>query len=67
MDGITGVEKEFLKIVCVDESDPLEYKILEDANRSSLQEVHEFISSRYDKHKGARWIMYPCSCSCHVN
>lgn len=63
MEKVMSVESEFLKIVCIDESDPLEYKVLEDANRSNLQEVHEFIAARYEKHKGARWIMYPCSCS----
>lgn len=56
------MEQEFLKIVCVDESDPMEYHVLEDVNRGSLQEVHEFIKERYEKHKGAKWIMLPYIC-----
>lgn len=56
------MEVEFLKLVCIDESDPLEYKILEDINRRTLQEIHEFVSSHYEKHKGAKWILLPYCC-----
>ena len=56
------MEQKFLKIVCIDESDPMEYRILEEANRGNLQEVHEFIKERYDKHKGAKWMMLPFVC-----
>lgn len=55
------MEKEFLKIVCIKE-DPMEYQVLEEANRGNLDEIQEFVNSRFDKHKGARWILMPCTC-----
>ena len=57
------MEKEFIRIICVDESDPLEYKILEDSNRGNLDEVHTFLNERYSKHKGTgiRWLLLPAT------
>ena len=51
----------FFKVVCVDESDPMEYKILEDVNRKNLNEVHDFVQQKINKHIGAKWLLLPCS------
>lgn len=53
-------EKTFVKLVCIDESDPFEYRILEDVNKGSLDEVHAFVQENFDKHYGAKWILLPC-------
>ena len=57
------MEKEFIRIVCIDESDPLEYKILEDSNKGNLDEVHTFLNERYSKYKGTgiRWLLLPAT------
>ena len=53
--------KEYIKIVCIDESDPFEYKVLEDTNKKNLDELHKFLEDNYHKHTGAgvRWIILP--------
>jgi hypothetical protein len=53
------MEREFFRIVCIDESDPMEYKILEDSNKGDLDEVHNFVKENYEKHKkqGVRWLL----------
>lgn len=56
------MESLYFKLVCVDETDPIEYRVLEDVNKGSLDEVHEFIKERFEKHKGAKWMMFPCIC-----
>lgn len=55
------MEKDFIKVVCVDESDPLEYKVLEDKNIGSLSELHQFLDKEYPKHIGIgiRWLLLP--------
>lgn len=52
----------FFKVVCVDESDPFEYRVLEEANRGSLKEVHDFVNERLEQHEGAKWMLIPFSC-----
>lgn len=53
------MENEFLKVVCIDEGDPMEYKILEEANRANLAEVHGFLQENFYRHKGPgiRWLL----------
>lgn len=55
------MEKDFIKVVCIDESDPLEYKVLEDRNVGSLNELFQFLNSKYSKHTevGIRWLLLP--------
>lgn len=53
------MEKLFFKVICVDDSDPMEYHVLEDVNRGNLDEVHEFVTQRYHKHIGAKWMLIP--------
>ena len=44
------MENLFFKVVCVDESDTFEYRVLEEANRGSLKEVHDFVNERLEQH-----------------
>lgn len=57
------MEYDYLRLVCVDEGDPFEYKILEDTNKSSLTEVHNFLDENYQKHHGSgvKWILFPAT------
>jgi hypothetical protein len=55
------MEKDFIKVVCIDESDPLEYKVLEDKNVGSLKELFQFLDKKYPQHieNGIRWLLLP--------
>lgn len=55
------MEKDFIKVVCIDESDPLEYKVLEDKNVGSLNELHQFLDKKYPQYidNGIRWLLLP--------
>ena len=55
------MEKDFIKVVCIDESDPLEYKVLEDKNVGNLNELFQFLDSKYPQHikNGIRWLLLP--------
>ena len=57
------MQKEFIRIICIDESDPMEYKILEDSNKGNLDEIHSFLEKNYTKHKGVgiRWLLLPAT------
>lgn len=54
-------ERNFFKVVCIDENNPFEYQILEDVNCNDLESVHEFVLQKLEKYKGAKWILLPCS------
>lgn len=55
--------KEYFRVICIDESDPLEYKIVEDVNKGSLDDVHKFLDENYEKHhgNGIRWLLLPAT------
>ena len=36
-------KKTFYKVVCIDENDVFEYRILEDVNKDTLDEVHTLL------------------------
>ena len=39
------------KLVCIDDSSPFEFAVVDDVNRSTLTEIHEYLlenASRYD-------------------
>ena len=50
-------KQEFIRIICLDENDPLEYKVLEDVNKSNLQEAFDFINQKFSLHKNKRWLL----------
>lgn len=49
------------KIVCVDETNPLEYEVLEDVNVSNLEEAHKQVVDRISRHNiiNTKWILLP--------
>ena len=53
------MQKPFFKIICIDESDPFEFQVLEDVNRGNLEEVHEFVKEKMPLHDGAKWLLLP--------
>ena len=54
------MEKQFFKLVCVDENNPFEYEVLEDVNKGTLEEVHSYVKQNIHKHKNAKWLLLPC-------
>lgn len=54
-------EKIFFRLICIDENDPFEYKVLADENKGTLDDVHNFVVENYEKYKNARWILLPGS------
>lgn len=57
------MEKQFFKLVCVDENNPFEYEVLEDVNKGTLEEVHSYVKQNIHKHKSAKWTLIPYSCN----
>lgn len=49
------------KLVCVDESNPLEYEVLEDLNAQDLKEVHNLLESKIVKYNinNTKWMLFP--------
>ena len=55
------MEKQFFKLVCLNEDNPFEYEVLEDVNRGTLDEVHDFVKENIHKYDSAKWILIPHS------
>lgn len=49
------------KIVCVDENNPIEYKILDDVNKDSITEVCQYLKSHYGDFglEDCKWMIIP--------
>lgn len=60
---MTTKDKIFFKLVCIG-IDPFEYKVHEDVNRGSLDEVHQFIDDNIHKYPGAEWKLIPMTVTC---
>lgn len=56
------MEKQFFKLVCLNEDNPFEYEVVEDVNRGTLDEVHDFVKKNIHKHKSAKWMLIPYNC-----
>lgn len=57
------MEKQFFKLVCLNEDNPFEYEVLEDVNRGTLDEVHDYVKENIHKHKSGKWILIQHSCN----
>ena len=55
----------FYKLVCVDESDPLEYQTLEDINCGCLEEVHEYVTKNIAFSGMLLWSLHASGCYYH--
>lgn len=54
------VHNEFFRVVCIDEGNPFEYRVLEDVNRGTLEEVCDFLKENYSKYSsvhGVKWLL----------
>lgn len=51
----------FFKLVCIDESNPIEYDVLEDVNIENLENVHEYVREHIQKHtpEHSKWMLIP--------
>ena len=52
----------FYKVVCINDNDVFEYRIEEDTNKSTLDEVNDFVKQNIDKYPNCKWILLPCYC-----
>lgn len=52
----------FYKVVCINDNDIFEYRIEEDTNKSTLDEVNDFVKQNIDKHPNCKWLLLPCYC-----
>lgn len=57
-------ENVFFKLVCLDDTDPFEYKIHMDLNRASLEEIHEIVKNNIGNYQTAKWLLLPCTVKC---
>lgn len=55
------MEKEYFRLICIDENDPLEYRILVDENKENLEEVHKFVKNNFHKYQNAKWLLLPAT------
>lgn len=51
------------KIVCVDENNPVVYKVLDDVNKDNITEVCQYLKSNYNNFDliNCKWIIIPIS------
>ena len=51
----------YFKLVCVNDSDPFEFSVLEDRNVGSLEDAHKFVTENFHKYIGkhGKWILIP--------
>ena len=51
----------YFKLVCVDEQNPLEYRVLEDVNLDNLEDVHKYVEEHIYNHSPEliKWMLLP--------
>ena len=59
-----GGSDELWKIMCflklIDDNNVFEYRINEDTNRKTLDEIHEFVKQNINKYPNCKWLLLPC-------
>lgn len=58
-EGNIITERQFLKVMCIDDDDAFDFRVLENVDKP-VEEVSDFISSKFKIHKNAKWILLPC-------
>ncbi len=58
-EGNIITERQFLKVMCIDDDDAFNFRVLENVEKP-VEEVSEFITSKLKIHKNAKWILMPC-------
>lgn len=57
-DDTMGDDK-FYKVVAFDDNNVFEFKVEEDRNVGTLQDVHKFMDENIDKHPSCKWLLLP--------
>lgn len=49
----------FFKLVCLDETNPFHYSVLEEENFNNIQDLHKYIDDHIDDHhpEFSKWIL----------
>jgi len=58
-EGNIITERQFLKVMCIDDDDAFDFHVLENVDKP-VEEVSDFISAKLKIHKNAKWILLPC-------
>lgn len=55
------MEGYFFKLVCIDDTNPIEYCVLEDVNVATLEDVHNFVVKNIYNHtpENSKWLLMP--------
>ena len=56
---MSGKNEYFFRLICLDETNPLHYSILEEENFGNIQDLHEYMDNHIDDHHPDRskWIL----------
>jgi len=51
----------YFKLVCIDDTNPIEFCVLEDVNVDNLDEVHNFVVNNIKNHppEQTKWLLMP--------
>lgn len=52
-------EKKYFKVVAFDDNNVFEFKVEEDSNVGTLEDVHKFMDKNIDKHPSCKWLLLP--------
>lgn len=49
------------KLVCIDDSSPYKFKVLDDVNKRSLEEVYRYLEDNFEKYdiQTCKWLLMP--------
>lgn len=55
------MEDYYFRLVCVNDTDPIEFCVLEDKNVKTLEEAHDFVLKNINKHisQKTKWLLIP--------
>lgn len=58
----TNIDYAF-KLVCIDDTSPIEFSVLDDINRGSLSDIYDYLINNIDKYNisHCKWILLPIS------
>ena len=52
-------DNKFYKVVAFDDNNVFEFKVEEDSNVGTLEDVHKFMDENIDKHPTCKWLLLP--------
>lgn len=56
-----AMESTAFKLVCIDDSNPFEFAVLDDTNKENLDEVHNYLKKNIGKYnlQTCKWLLLP--------